>query len=246
MVSLRLAPFTLLVGLPASRRTLKLARCIVRRARSKSSAAAKAAGEVSGPASSVAEERRNVDAHLRQVAPEKVSVDERLVDYETLLVARLLDILQGLHGGEFRQVECLRLSGEYHGDGDPARLEEPGALLTSLDVGDAIMVASSFSHMLNLANIAEEVQMAYRNKAETGRRRRGGFADEASASTESDIDETLQHLVGGLGRTPREVFDALRGQTIDIVLTAHPTQSVRRSLLQKHARLINDPARDCP
>ncbi|RLM93972.1 hypothetical protein C2845_PM08G01990 [Panicum miliaceum] len=244
MVSLRLAPFTLLVGLPASRRTLKLARCTVRRARSKSSAAAKAAGEVSGPASSVAEERRNVDAHLRQ----KVPVDERLVDYETLLVARLLDILQGLHGGEFRQVveECLRLSGEYHGDGDPARLKELGALLTSLDVGDAIMVASSFSHMLNLANIAEEVQMAYRNKAEPGRRRRGGFADEASASTESDIDETLQRLVGGLGRTPREVFDALRGQTIDIVLTAHPTQSVRRSLLQKHARLINDPARDCP
>lgn len=134
--------------------------------------------------------------------------------------------------------ECLRLSGEYHGGGgDPTRLDELGALLTSLDVGDAIMVASSFSHMLNLANIAEEVQMANRKKAETDRR--GGFADEASASTESDIDETLRRLVVGLGKSPQEVFDALKSQTIDLVLTAHPTQAVRRSLLQKHARSVS-------
>jgi phosphoenolpyruvate carboxylase len=239
MDSLRLAPFTRLVQLPASRRRLKLARCTVRGAQSESSASAKAvAGVVS--ASSGAEERRPADAHpRRQLAPEKVPADDRLAGYETLLVARFLDILQGLHGGDSRQVveECLRLSGEYHVTGDPARLDELGAFLTSLDVGDAVMVASSFSHMLSLANIAEEVQMAYRNRAETDRRG-GGFADEASASTESDIDETLQRLVVGLGKTPREVFDALRAQTIDIVLTAHPTQSVRRSLLQKHARSV--------
>lgn len=96
------------------------------------------------------------------------------------------------------------------------------------------MVASSFSHMLNLANLAEEIQMVYRKKTKTSRR--GDFVDEASAPTESDIDETFQRLVRGLGKTPREVFEALRGQTIDLVLTAHPTQSVRRSLLQKHAR----------
>nr|QFR35812.1 phosphoenolpyruvate carboxylase [Jansenella griffithiana] len=187
---------------------------------------------MAGPAG--VRERRSVDAQPRQLA---VPADDRLADYETLLVARFLDILQDLHGSDFRQVveECLRLSGEYHGGGGPARLDELGALLTSLDVGDAIMVASSFSHMLNLANIAEETRMVYRKKAEKDRR--GGFADEASASTESDIDETFQRLVGGLGKTPREVFYALRSQTIDLVLTAHPTQSVRRSLLQKHARI---------
>lgn len=32
----------------------------------------------------------------------------------------------------------------------------------SLDPSDAIVVASSFSNMLNLANLAEEVQIAYR------------------------------------------------------------------------------------
>ncbi|XP_062218880.1 uncharacterized protein LOC133918792 [Phragmites australis] len=179
MISLRLAPFTLFVGFPESRRGLKLARRTVRRARSVSSAAARAVGEIAGSASAAAEVRRSIDAHLRPLAPEKMSEDDRLVDYETLLVARFLDILQDLHGSDFRQVveECLRLSGEYHSDGDPARLDELGALLTSLEVGDAIMVASSFSHMLNLANIAEETQMVYRKKAEKDR---------------SGIDETFQ------------------------------------------------------
>nr|BAK09197.1 phosphoenolpyruvate carboxylase [Oryza eichingeri] len=234
MISLHSAPFTLLIKLPG-RRSLTPPRCAVRGASAAAGSASSAVREMA-----VAEGRRHeysIDARLRQLAPEKVSADDRLVDYETLLVARFLDILEDLHGGDFRQVveDCLRLSGEYQSEGDPAKLGELGGLLTSLDVGDAIMVASSFSHMLNLANLAEEIQMVYRKKAEASRR--GDFVDEASAPTESDIDETFQRLVRGLGKSPREVFDALRSQTIDLVLTAHPTQSVRRSLLQKHASI---------
>jgi phosphoenolpyruvate carboxylase len=132
------------------------------------------------------------------------------------------------------------VSGEYQRDaGDQAaRLGQLGALFTSLDVGDAITLTSSFSHMLNLANLAEEVEMVRQKKMAASRR--GGFADEGSAPTESDIDETIQRLVHGLGKTPREVFDALRTQTTDLVFTAHPTQSVRRSLLEKHARSVSN------
>ncbi|KAG2251406.1 hypothetical protein Bca52824_081542 [Brassica carinata] len=68
--------------------------------------------------------------------------------------------------------------------------------------------------MLNSANLAEEVQIAYR--------------------------QTFKKLVGDLNKSPEEIFDALKNQTVDLVLTAHPTQSVRRSLLQKHGRI-----RDC-
>jgi phosphoenolpyruvate carboxylase len=66
-----------------------------------------------------------------------------------------------------------------------------------------------------------------------------GFADENNATTESDIEETFKRLVNQLGKSPAEVFDALKNQTVDLVLTAHPTQSVCRSLLQKHARIRN-------
>jgi phosphoenolpyruvate carboxylase len=129
--------------------------------------------------------------------------------------------------------DCYELSAEYEGDRDAARLEELGCRLTGLAPADAIVVASSFSHMLNLANLAEEVQIANRRR---NKLKRGDFADEASATTESDIEETLKRLVSELGKSREEVFDALKNQTVDLVFTAHPTQSVRRSLLQKHGR----------
>ncbi|KAK9275317.1 hypothetical protein L1049_022580 [Liquidambar formosana] len=68
---------------------------------------------------------------------------------------------------------------------------------------------------------------------------KGDFANENSATTESDIEETLKRLVVQLKKSPEEVFDALKNQTVDLVFTAHPTQSVRRSLLQKHGRIRN-------
>ncbi|KAJ8567998.1 hypothetical protein K7X08_020720 [Anisodus acutangulus] len=178
----------------------------------------------------------SIDAQLRLLAPAKVSEDDKLVEYDALLLDRFLDILQDLHGEDIRQTvqECYELSAEYEGKHDPQKLEELGSMLTSLDAGDSIVVTKAFSHMLNLANLAEEVQIAYRRRSKLKKR---DFSDEASALTESDIEETLRKLVGQLNKSPQEVFDALKNQTVDLVLTAHPTQSVRRSLLQKHARI---------
>ncbi|KAL8046656.1 hypothetical protein ABFX02_08G191100 [Erythranthe guttata] len=91
--------------------------------------------------------------------------------------------------------------------------------------------------MLNLANLAEEVQIATRRR---NKKKKGDITDESNATTESDIEETLKRLVVDLKKSPQEVFDALRNQTVDLVFTAHPTQSVRRSLLQKHGRIRNN------
>ncbi|XP_009603289.1 phosphoenolpyruvate carboxylase-like [Nicotiana tomentosiformis] len=185
------------------------------------------------------EKMASIDAQLRLLAPAKVSEDDKLVEYDALLLDRFLDILQDLHGEDIRETvqACYELSAEYEGKHDPQKLEELGRMLTSLDAGDSIVVTKAFSNMLNLANLAEEVQIAYRRRSKLKKR---DFSDEASALTESDIEETLRKLVGQLNKSPQEVFDALKNQTVDLVLTAHPTQSVRRSLLQKHARV-----RDC-
>ncbi|XP_057792370.1 phosphoenolpyruvate carboxylase 2-like [Salvia miltiorrhiza] len=185
------------------------------------------------------EKMASIDAQLRLLAPGKVSEDDKLVEYDALLLDRFLDILQDLHGEEIRETvqDCYEISAEYEGNRDPQKLEELGRVLTSLDAGDSIVIAKSFSHMLNLANLAEEVQIAYRRRIKL---KKHDFSDEASATTESDIEETLKRLVGQLNKSPQEVFEALKNQTVDLVLTAHPTQSVRRSLLQKHARI-----RDC-
>lgn len=106
-------------------------------------------------------------------------------------------------------------------------------MLTTLDPGDSIVVAKSISHMLNMANLAEEVQIANSGRAKS---KKGELSDESNLMTESDIEETLKRLVVNLNKSPREVFNALKNQTVDLVFTAHPTQAIRRSLLQKHAR----------
>lgn len=181
----------------------------------------------------------SIDAQLRLLAPKKVSEDDKLVEYDALLLDRFLDILESLHGSEIRETvqELYEHAAEYERTRDTKKLEELGTMITSLDAGDSIVVAKSFSHMLNLANLAEEVQIAYRRRIK--KIKKGDFADESSAVTESDIEETLKRLVD-LKKSPEEVFATLKNQTVDLVLTAHPTQSVRRSLLQKHGRI-----RDC-
>ncbi|CAN6201396.1 unnamed protein product [Urochloa humidicola] len=183
------------------------------------------------------ERHHSIDAQLRQLAPGKVSEDDKLVEYDALLINRFLDILQDLHGPELCEFvqQCYELSAEYESDRDQAKLSELGSRLAGLSPADAIIVASSFSHMLNLANLAEEVQIAHRRR---NKLKSGAFTDEGSATTESSIDETLARLVE-LGKSKEEVFDALKTQTVDLVLTAHPTQSLRRSLLKKHTRIRN-------
>ncbi|KAF8086159.1 hypothetical protein N665_0633s0011 [Sinapis alba] len=186
------------------------------------------------------EKKASIDAQLRQLVPAKVSEDDKLIEYDALLLDRFLDILQDLHGEDLRETvqELYELSAEYEGKREPKKLEELGKVLTSLDAGDSIVISKAFSHMLNLANLAEEVQIAYRRRIK--KLKKGDFVDESSAATESDIEETFKRLVSDLGKSPEEIFDALKNQTVDLVLTAHPTQSVRRSLLQKHGRI-----RDC-
>lgn len=117
--------------------------------------------------------------------------------------------------------------------GKDHKLYELGDMLTSLDAGDSIVVAKCFSQMLNLVNLAEEVQIAHSRRIKL---KKGDFADENLATTESDIEETFKRLVVDLHKSPQEIFDALKNQTVDLVFTAHPTQAIRRSLLQKHAR----------
>lgn len=186
------------------------------------------------------EKLASIDAQLRLLAPSKVSEDDKLVEYDALLLDRFLDILQSLHGEDIRETvqELYEHAAEYERTRDPKKLEELGNMITSLDAGDSIVVTKSFTHMLNLGNLAEEVQIAHRRRIK--KLKKGDLADESSAITESDIEETLRRLVVDMKKSPQEIFDTLKNQTVDLVLTAHPTQSVRRSLLQKHGRV-----RDC-
>lgn len=49
------------------------------------------------------EKMASIDAQLRLLAPRKVSEDDKLVEYDALLLDRFLDILQDLHGEDIRE-----------------------------------------------------------------------------------------------------------------------------------------------
>lgn len=51
----------------------------------------------------------SIDAQLRLIAPGKVSEDDKLVEYDALLLDRFLDILQDLHGEDVREFVCFLL-----------------------------------------------------------------------------------------------------------------------------------------
>lgn len=56
------------------------------------------------------EKMASIDAQLRLLAPRKVSDDDKLVEYDALLLDRFLDILQDLHGEDIRQTVLLNES----------------------------------------------------------------------------------------------------------------------------------------
>ncbi|KAL0837620.1 LOW QUALITY PROTEIN: hypothetical protein Bca101_089510 [Brassica carinata] len=133
------------------------------------------------------EKKASINARLRQLVSAKMSEDDKLVEYDALLLDPFLDILDDLHGEDLQLYE---LSAEYEGKHEPKKLEELGKVLTSLDPGDSIVISKAFSHMLNLANLAEEVQIAYRRRIK--KLKKGDFVDESPAATESDIEETFK------------------------------------------------------
>ncbi|KAJ9513857.1 hypothetical protein QJQ45_020938 [Haematococcus lacustris] len=100
--------------------------------------------------------------------------------------------------------------------------------LSSLKPEETILVASSFSHMLNLHNLTEEV-----NASQTERAVRLGEVENPTRTT----NRSLIRLTTVTGLKPEEVYQALCKQTVDLVLTAHPTQALRASLLKKYARV---------
>ena len=55
------------------------------------------------------EKMASIDAQLRMLVPGKVSEDDKLIEYDALLLDRFLDILQDLHGDDLKEMVPLLL-----------------------------------------------------------------------------------------------------------------------------------------
>jgi len=100
--------------------------------------------------------------------------------------------------------------------------------LGQLPVDAAIPLARAFTHFLNLANVAEQHHRI--------RRRRAYLRDPGSRPQRGSPDETFARLVNR-GVSPETLHEAICALQIELVLTAHPTEVSRRTLIHKHNRV---------
>ena len=95
--------------------------------------------------------------------------------------------------------------------------------LNQLSNEDLLPVARAFSHFLNLSNIADQQDMVSREM-----------------DAELSATQTLEDTFAGLsqaGKSTKDIRSALKDLSIELVLTAHPTEITRRSLINKHAEI---------
>lgn len=123
------------------------------------------------------------------------------------------------------QVRALAKGGRAGSDEDFEKLTQ---LLESCSTRDALLIARAFSHFLNLANIAEQHHR--------GRRRREYQRDPKSPPQPGSCQEVFARLMAN-GIEPEALHRTLASMRIELVLTAHPTEVARRTLLQKYGRI---------
>jgi phosphoenolpyruvate carboxylase len=99
-------------------------------------------------------------------------------------------------------------------------------LLASHPASEALPVARAFAHFLTLANIAEQHHRV---------RRRREYQHEGAPPQPGSCEEVFARLHTSVDAD--RLYAAVTSLRIELVLTAHPTEVVRRTLLQKHRRI---------
>lgn len=152
-----------------------------------------------------------------------------LRDDVRLLGSLLGDTLRTVEGEAlFQAVEGVRALAKSARQGTEAALAALERELAELPVPAALTVARAFAYFLTLANIAEQHHRVRRRRdyerAPNAPPQRGSFAQSFQRVLEAGIPPA------GL----REAIGQLR---LELVLTAHPTEVVRRTLRQRHRRI---------
>lgn len=147
------------------------------------------------------------------------------------LGAMLGNVLKSQEGAAlFDLVERVRVLSKASRGGDTAATEAFHALIASLSVEQAEVVARAFAQFLGQANFAE-----FHHR--TRRRRIRASQPEAGAQPGSCDEAFARFLAAGVA--PETLNERACELAIELVLTAHPTQAVRRTVLQKYRRLAS-------
>lgn len=137
---------------------------------------------------------------------------------ETISDAQGSDILQ--------LIENIRVLSKSSRAGDDQARQQLLKTLQNISTENIIPVARAFSQFLNLTNIAEQYQTISRHHTD-------------EMMSERSISALLARLKADSSISKQQIIDAVQQLLIELVLTAHPTEVTRRSLVHKYVEINN-------
>lgn len=150
-------------------------------------------------------------------------IDIRLRENVHLLGQLLGDTLRAQKGTAFfDKIERIRLCAKQSRRGSHTDAGQLSDTLDGLDSDELLPVVRAFSHFLNLANIAEQYHQI--------RRRQPGEAEPFELQV---LPALLDRLLAS-GQPAEQLWRQVSNLDIELVLTAHPTEVARRTLIQKY------------
>jgi phosphoenolpyruvate carboxylase len=153
-------------------------------------------------------------------------IDARLREDVHLLGELLGNTIREQYGDDFLdKIEQIRKGAKADrrgADSEKAAGDELSASLNQLQEDELLPVARAFNQFLNLANIAEQYQLIHRR-------------DESQpAPFEARVLPELLARLQREGHSNESLARQLARVEIELVLTAHPTEVARRTLIQKY------------
>lgn len=150
-------------------------------------------------------------------------IDARLREDVHLLGELLGETFRAERGADFlAKIERIRKGAKAARRGSLAGAQQLAETLDALAEDELLPVARAFNQFLNLANIAEQYHRI--------RRRRPA---EALPFEERVLGEVLERLQAA-GHSSQGLAQQIAGLDIELVLTAHPTEVARRTLIKKY------------
>lgn len=123
--------------------------------------------------------------------------------------------------------EVRRLAKSIRQDPRPELIAEQKKLIRSLDLEDAYKVARAFTIYFQLVNIAEEAQRVRRIRE---------YDKDATQLEDMSVRKLFRDLKSK-GLSAKEVASFMQKMQIELVLTAHPTEAKRRTVLDHLLRI---------
>ncbi|QQN23472.1 phosphoenolpyruvate carboxylase [Pseudomonas cannabina] len=150
-------------------------------------------------------------------------IDARLREDVHLLGELLGNTIREQRGADFLdKIERIRKGAKAGRRGSAEGAEQLSSSVDSLGDDELLPVARAFNQFLNLANIAEQYQLMHRRD------------DSQPLPFESRVLPELLDRLKAEGHAPDALARQLSELQIELVLTAHPTEVARRTLIQKY------------